>query len=251
MSTRKNLVVITQGPELRDHDSRALAMVHGLERALPDVRLEWTVTQGRQLARVPQRDAWLTESTRDGGFPLLCNGDTDYPVTISGLPKPAGLSPGRQPLLEVHAKLPLDPTGIASAAAVLESVAEGTRAYWGHASPEGYGSEVSEQLCHSAHGLEHSLRGLPVLQVSRNLRSPEIPPYLGWLNYWSAAAVRAIGFPDPARDADLHSRAWRTASGGWVVPLTDAPLDYNDPSHVEALLRTYERFPEIGGRAAH
>ncbi|MCP3140207.1 DUF5953 family protein [Pyxidicoccus xibeiensis] len=48
---------------------------------------------------------------------------------------------------------------------------------------------------------------------------------------WSSAAAKAIGFPDPARDADLLSRARRTATGGWVVQLTDAPLDLDDPAH--------------------
>uniref|UniRef100_UPI001F0797E6 DUF5953 family protein n=1 Tax=Myxococcus vastator TaxID=2709664 RepID=UPI001F0797E6 len=76
-----------------------------------------------------------------------------------------------------------------------------------------------------------------------------IPYCLGWMNYWSAAAAQAIGFPDPARDADLLSRARRTASG-WVVHLTDAPLDLDNPAHLDALKRAYERFPEIGGRAA-
>lgn len=54
----------------------------------------------------------------------------------------------------------------------------------------------------------------------------------------------------PARDAEQLSRARRTASGGWVVPLTNAPLDLDKPSHLDALKRAYERFPEICGRAA-
>ena len=66
----------------------------------------------------------------------------------------------------------------------------------------------------------------------------------------SAAAAEAIGFPDPARDAELLSRSRRTATGGWVVQLTEAPLDLDNPAHLDALKRTYERFPEIGGRAA-
>jgi hypothetical protein len=45
-------------------------------------------------------------------------------------------------------------------------------------------------------------------------------------------------------------RARRTASGGWVVQLTDAPLDLDNPAHLDALKQAYERFPEIGGRAA-
>jgi len=82
------------------------------------------------------------------------------------------------------------------------------------------------------------------------MRSPEIPHRLGWLNYGSAPAARAIGFPDAARDAELLTRARRTASGGWVVQLTHAPLYLDNPTHLGALLRTYERFPEIGGRSA-
>nr|WP_071902520.1 DUF5953 family protein [Cystobacter ferrugineus] len=31
--------------------------------------------------------------------------------------------------------------------------------------------------------------------------------------------------------------------------LTDAPLDLDNPAHLDALKRAYERFPEIGGRA--
>jgi hypothetical protein len=48
----------------------------------------------------------------------------------------------------------------------------------------------------------------------------------------------------------LLSRARRTATGGWVVQLTDAPLDLDNPAHLNVLLRAYERFPEIGGRSA-
>jgi hypothetical protein len=250
MTDRKRLILITHGPAFVGNDGRALAVVQGMERAFPGLRLEWRVTEGRQLAALPQRDEWLAEATKDGEFPFLCNGDERYPVMISGLQKPASLSPRGQPLFEVHAKLPLDAAGIAAAADVLEAVAEGARAYWGHASPDGYGSEVSEQMRRSAHGPERSPRGLPMLNLSRHIHSPAIPQYLGWLNYWSAATAQAIGFPAPARDADLLTRARRTAAGGWVVRLTDTPLDYDDPTHLDALKRAYERFPEIGGRTA-
>jgi hypothetical protein len=88
-----------------------------------------------------------------------------------------------------------------------------------------------------------------MLNLPWHIRSPAIPQYLGWLNYWSAASAQAIGFPNPARDADLLTRARRTAAGGWIVRLTDTPLDYDDPTHLDALKRAYERFPEIGGRS--
>jgi hypothetical protein len=70
------------------------------------------------------------------------------------------------------------------------------------------------------------------------------------LNYSSAAAAQSIGFPDPVRDAGLLSWARRTAMGGWIVRLTEAPHDLDNPAHLDALMRAYERFPEIGGRLA-
>lgn len=82
------------------------------------------------------------------------------------------------------------------------------------------------------------------------IRSPEIPHFLGWLNYYSSATAQAIGFPAAARVDELVSGARRTATGGWGVRLTDTPLDYDNPVHLAALLRAYERFPEIAGRSA-
>jgi len=248
MTQRKALTLIVYAPALVGKDGRSLAVVHGMEKALPGLRLEREVGKGGRPIALPQRDAWLVERTQDGRFPLLCNGDESYPVTVNGRGRPGLLSPGGQPLSEVHAELPLDEPVIAAAAAVLEGVAEGARAFWGHVSPYGYGSEVAQQVRRSTHAPELSPRGLPMLNLPQKLSAPEIPWCLGWLNYWSAAAAQAIGFPDPARDAELLTWARRTPSGGWVVQLTDAPLDYDNPAHLDALKRAYERFPEIGGR---
>jgi hypothetical protein len=46
------------------------------------------------------------------------------------------------------------------------------------------------------------------------------------------------------------TRTRDSGTGGWVVRLTDAPLDLDNPAQLDALKRTYERFPEIGGRSA-
>jgi hypothetical protein len=249
MSRRKALTLIVYAPALLGNDGRPLAIVHGMEHAFPGLRMDREVGDRGRLIALPQRDAWLVERTEGGGFPLLCNGDESYPVTVSGWENPALLSAGQQAQLEVHAKLPLDETALKVVAAVLEGVAEEARCFWGHASPYGYGSEVSQQLRRSAHGPDLSPRGLPVLDLPERIRSPEIPHFLGWINYWSAAAALSIGFPDPARDAELIARARQTASGGWVVQLTAEPLDYNNAEHLEVLKQTYERFPTIGGRA--
>jgi hypothetical protein len=50
------------------------------------------------------------------------------------------------------------------------------------------------------------------------------------------------------RDAEMLTVARRTPSGGWVVQITDAPLDYDNTAYLDALKRAFERFPQIGGR---
>jgi hypothetical protein len=249
MTQHKTLIVIVYAPALVGNDRRALAVVHGMEKALPGLRLEWRLSKGGRPIALPQRDAWLAENTVDGGFPIVCNGDASYPVTVNGGERPGLLSPGGQAQFEVYAELPLDKPVIAAVAAVLEGVAEGARALWGRATPDDAAGDIAYQTAPTLQGPPSPRRGLPALKLFEHIHSPEIPYYLGWLNYWSAAAARAIGFPDPARDAELLSRSRRTATGGWVVQLTDAPLDLDNPAHLDALKRAYERFPEIGGRA--
>jgi Family of unknown function (DUF5953) len=248
MTTRNRLILAVYAPALVANDGRTLAVVSGMERALPGLRLKWEVGEGGRPIELPQRDAWLVEATTRGKLPLLCNGDESYPVMISGRGRSGRLSPGGQPQLHVHAELPLDEAVIAAAAEMLEGVAEGARAFWGHATPDAAALDIAYQTAPTLEGPPSPRRGLPALKLFDHIRSPEIPYSLGWLNFWSAAAAQVIGFPDPARDAELLTRARRTASGGWVVQLTDAPLDLDNPAHLEALLRTYERFPEIGGR---
>ncbi|MFY2557346.1 DUF5953 family protein [Corallococcus terminator] len=249
MSPRRHLDLTVYAPALVANDGRTLAVVHGMEQALPGLCLTYEVGKGGRPVELPQRDAWLVEATRRGKLPLLCNGDERYPVTVSGRGRSGRLGPGGQPLLDVQAELPLDTFVIAAAGELLERVSEGACSFWGHATPDDAALDIAYQTAPTREGPPSPRRGLPALKLLEQIRAPEIPAYLGWLNYWSAAAAQAIGFPDPARDADLLTRARRTASGGWVVQLTDAPLDLNDPAHLDALLRAYERFPEIGGRA--
>jgi Family of unknown function (DUF5953) len=248
MTRRRTLIVIVYAPALVGKDGRTLAVVHGMEKALPGLRLEWQLSEGGRPVALPQRDAWLAQKAEGGGFPLVCNGDESYPVTMTGGGRSGLFSPGGQPQFEVYSKLPLDEPVIAAAAAVLEGVAEGARAFWGRATPDDAALDIAYQTAPTREGPPSPRRGLPALKTFQHIRSPEIPYYLGWLNYWSVAAAQAIGFPDPVRDAELLTRARRTPSGGWVVQLTDAPLNLDNPAHLDALKRAYERFPEIGGR---
>jgi hypothetical protein len=237
-------------PALVGDEQRPLAIVHGMERAFPGLRLEWTTSEKEDLIKLAHRDEWVATERPDGGFPFLCNDDTRRLVSLTAWENPGGLAVGSPPYLQIHASLPLDAVGIAAAADVLTAIGDEARGVWGHASPWGYNEVVAQQFRDPGDEPHATPHGLPWLLRPRYNRAPEIPHYLGWLNYWSAAAARTIGFPDPARDAELLSRSRRTATGGWVVRLTDVPLDLNNLTHLDVLKRAYERFPEIGGRAA-
>jgi len=248
--SRNEITISVYAPVLMSDDGRPLAIVHGMERALPGLRLGWTTSEKEDLIPLPHRDEWVASNRTNGGFPFLCNDDDTHLVTISGWENPNGLAADGAPHFEVHAQLPIDAAGVAAAADVLAAIGEGARAYWGHATPFNAAVEISRQTVDPVRKPGVPPRGLPALRFPNYIRSPEIPRRLGWLNYWSAAAAKAIGFPDPARDADLLSRSRCTAMGGWVMQLTDAPLDLDNLAHLGVLERAYERFPEIGGRAA-
>jgi hypothetical protein len=245
----KALTLTVYAPALGADDGRPLAIVHGMERALPGLRLAWTLSEKGDFIALTHRDELVASDRTDGGFPFLCNDDESRPVTLTGWENPSGLAEGGPPRFEVHATLPLDVAGVAAAADVLHAIGEGARAVWGHTSPDGHGQIVAQQFRRPGDEPHVPPHGLPALKLPRYNRAPEIPHYLGWLNYWSAATARALGFPDVARDSELLSRSQRTATGGWVVQLTEAPLDLDNPVHLDALKRAYERFPEIGGRS--
>jgi hypothetical protein len=250
VATQKSLRLVVYAPALLGDDGRPLAIVHGMERAIPGLRLTWTTTENEDLIALPHRDEWVATDRTDNGFPFLCNDDENCPVTLAGWENARGLAADMTPHFEVHATLPQNETGIAAAADALEAVAEGARAIWGRVLSDGVAATVAQQFRHQGDEPHIPPKGLPLLELSWDIAAPEVPHYLGWLNYWSAAAARAIGFPDPVRDTELRSRARRTATGGWIVQLTDAPLDLENPAHLETLLRAYERFPVVGGRSA-
>jgi hypothetical protein len=246
---KNELGIIVYAPVRRGDSSRPLAVIQGMERALPDLYLGWTISDEGQRIPLPQRDVWLAQEKLDEDWPLFHTGEGCARVSLTALERPAALSPGKQSQLEVYAALTPSAASIAAAADVLEAIAEGAHAFWGHATPFDAGVEISQQTVHPKRKPGVPPRGLPALKLHDHLPSPEIPHRLGWLNHWSAAAARAIGFPDATRDAELLSRARRTATGGWIVRLTEAPLDLDNPAHLEVLKRAYERFPVIGGRS--
>ena len=243
------LLLHAYAPPLTDEDRRPLVIVEAMEHGMPGLRLGWTISDQGEFIAAPEGSARNVQRTRDGGFALYCNGNNDSLIIVSGWESPANLCPGRQAQLVVYAKWPADSATNEAASDVLERVSVGALSYWAELTPDSAALEIDGQSLPGPRGAPNPRRGLPVLKRPEELRSSVIPSYLGWLNYWSPATAQAIGFPDPKRDAELLARSRRTEAGGWVVRLTDAPLDLDNPAHLQALLRAYERFPRIGGRA--
>ncbi|RKH41194.1 hypothetical protein D7Y23_33415 [Corallococcus sp. AB050B] len=242
------IALIVYAPAAQGNDGRALTIIHGLERAIPGLNLKWTSSEKEELIPLPNRDEWVVANGLNGSLPFLCNDDDNNLVTISGWENPNGLASDDAPHFEVHADFRMEAFSHIDTANALESIAEGARALWGHATPFKAAVKIAEQTAPTFAGPPSPPSGLPALKLPSDISSPEIPHRLGWLNYWSAASARAPGFPDPSRDVELLSRARRTATGGWIVRLTDAPLELDKAEHLDALLRAYERFPKIGGR---
>ena len=101
MSANQNAFTLgAYAPALVSDDNRALAITHALERALPGLRLGWTMTEAEGLVPLPQRDEWVKQQKMaDRGLPFLCNDDDNHVVTLTGWEIPAGQRPGNQPQL--------------------------------------------------------------------------------------------------------------------------------------------------------
>ncbi|MHA7627349.1 DUF5953 family protein [Corallococcus sp. M7] len=244
------LLLGAHGPALVPGDDRGVLAVRAMEQAFPDLNLSWTTGEEGQFVPVTQRDAWIAQQLRAGGIDILCNGDDAFLVTLNSYSqlRPRDDSASQRPHYEVHAEWPMEPPGLRVARPVLAVVAEAVRAFWAHVTPNHAALDISMQRSPLEGVPGNPRRGLPLLKHPDELRAPEVPYHLGWLNYWSDATTRRLGFPDAARDAELLTRSRRTTSGGWLVQLTETPLDLDDPTHLDALLRAYARFPEIGGR---
>ncbi|MCE9672305.1 DUF5953 family protein [Myxococcus stipitatus] len=243
------LSLVVHAPALVPEEVRPLLLTRAVEEVLHGVVLDWKVTDEGGLVRLDDRGTWLRGRASDGGFPLVCNGDEHHPVMLHGVGLPATSSAGGQPRLAVHMKAPMLATGGRIAGELLERLAEVAGAEWGHATPRRALRNILEQAARPVSGPHRPPGGLPVLQLPVDLASPVIPHHLGWINFWSAATARALGFPDATRDSEWLARAKRTGAGGWVVQLTDTPLDLDTPEHLATLLRAYERFGVVGGRA--
>jgi hypothetical protein len=91
--------------------------------------------------------------------------------------------------------------------------------------------------------------GLPRLTAGNWLKKhpPEMPEWLGWINWWSDHAATAAGLEvNTARAKGRGLSKIEDHEAGWFLQITDEPLDPNRRKHVQQLALAYQRFPRVG-----
>ncbi len=119
--------------------------------------------------------------------------------------------------------------------------------YWGEVSPSETKTHLVNQIVRPHEKNRIPEFGLPVVKVPQFLSSPEIPFFIGWINYWSEETIRIIGFDDH-EDGKLFYKTHVIINRGVIVQLCETPLDTNLPDHLGILKRVYDRYSKIGGR---
>lgn len=88
--------------------------------------------------------------------------------------------------------------------------------------------------------------GLPRLRSFLFKNMLQVPSNVGWINFWSITSAHLIGWEKLSFE-DLVFRSYCT-NEGWIIQLTDEPLNFKFKKHLEVLKAVYKRFPAIGGR---
>jgi hypothetical protein len=65
---------------------------------------------------------------------------------------------------------------------------------------------------------------------------------LSWVNYWSDPVAQSLDFPNVERDKCLEGLYREVNNHGWLLKLTDKPLDLRISEHVERFNWAYGRF---------
>jgi len=222
-------------PALVAGDERLAHLVTRIEEIVPEHPLAYALDE-TGFHPVTDRAGHLhTEFEREVSA-LLASRDPRDQILVNLMlhDLPHEIAPGRVHLLKISLRVRTSSL-LPRVPALLGAVGDAARANTGEAIPSSAGD-----LCDPAS--EVSLR-LPALADWRDLASPAVPTMLAWVSYWSDEACRLIGFD--GTPAPWFYQATRYPRG-WLVQLTEAPLDVSRPDHVEILRAAYAALPEVG-----
>jgi hypothetical protein len=262
-------------PPLDGDPARLGALLRALEALLPGAQLDWRAERpegededdgerwmqgaGVRLVRMADRERWLAQQLGEGRDVLLFSGAPYTGLSVSAM---AGSTPVRSGGAVGSAAVRLTPGTLCAELLprLLAVAGDALGAWWAEHTPLTTAGELVQvqrvSPTRRSAGRERllartpALAGLPLLPGGTTaLPVPEAPLTLGWLNYWSEATARWLGFPDASRDAEWLARSDRTPAGAWVWRVTEEPLALAHPGHAEALVRAYARFARVAARS--
>jgi hypothetical protein len=245
--TDRKLTSLSFAPLGRIDGSRAEQVARTIGTILDDPFAEYANPKNTRVGTKLRSYDPVREIVDNGGGAFLVSRSRDVLLGIGRHVVPVTV--GRVDVSEVDFSCLYSKPLLDLAESWFAAVAELVQPYWGVVETAPARRALNGQFLRpDAPGVRPLPSGIPRLRAISELASTAHPFLLAWINYWSPATCDLLRFPDPARDADLLSRSRQLATGGWLVKLTDAPLDPARSEHLRALVDGYARFPAIGQR---
>jgi hypothetical protein len=235
-------------PKLHKGDKRTLRAIDAAENVLGEKLLFHETATGPK--RTVNRESLVrTEIAKSGSPPMITNGDKARYFAISGLALPMLLPAGRA-MFRAHAYIAPQLVRKIDSHQLLAGMGFAFEAWWGSLDPPTLGHLIYDQL-HApgvgAYGNPIVLPpGIPALSHVNELESAARPAWIGWINYWSDEAAALLGLTERNGDKIVPFQKVARVSGGWVLKVTNVPLDVARPDHLSRLVAAYERFPGVG-----
>ena len=177
-------------------------------------------------------------------LPPFSNGKESWALNISAVGDTGPTGPRREQQLRIHVMFP-SPLAAPRGERLLAQLGPAMEAWWGAISFADLTRSTSDQYPDPLEPSRPPPEGLPRLTRSHLLDAIARPRHLGWLNYWSNAAAKLAGF-DASRDETIADGLRKIPDRGWIVRLTEEPLDLSRADHRARLSAAYDRFKGVG-----
>lgn len=223
-------------PPLEPGTLRAEEAVRAIEKSWPVHLICEVDNDGKRIRHDHDRPSYLTSDPR--GLAFIASAPDEPQATLTGLLEGEFLAPCGVDELHVLGHLPsLDAH---RAAHGLMEVADALHAKWAMLTPGPAHALIVEQVI-AADSENQPPESLPRLDPAEYL-AEDVPRRLGWISYWSDRVAARLGF---AGETEPFASVRRVKTG-WIVQLTDEPLDLDRSDHRGALRAGYDRYPAIG-----
>ncbi|MEM7038361.1 MAG: DUF5953 family protein [Bacteroidota bacterium] len=193
-----------------------------------------------QLKDVERLLPGVESGLQSGSFPAFSNGLNSNPVTFAGVKLQGPIAPAGETIWYFYCTFRSESEGMKG---LMADFGAATEAIWGTLSSKAVETQTRLQQQNWVDAAQ--LNGLPRLADPPAFRSVHTPANFGWINYWSAATIADLQGGDFGRFEAYQ----KLDSGAAIAMVTQSNLDFKDANHLHRMVRLYESFPSVGGRA--